>query len=130
VLELYNSSNVRIDSNNDWQTASNANAISASGLAPPNAKESAILRSLNPGSYTAIVRGVSNVTGVALIEAYDLDDNGATKFTNISTRGFVQTGANVMITGVVVHGSGMQTVLARALGPTLAQPPFNVPNAL
>ena len=130
VVYLYNSSNVLVDSNDDWVSASNAQAISASGFAPPKSKESAILRTLNPGNYTAIVRGAGNTSGVALMEVYDLDDNGATKFTNISTRGFVQTGNNVMISGVIVHGSGMQTLLVRALGPTLGAAPFNVPNAL
>ena len=71
-----------------------------------------------------------STTGNALFEAYDLDNTAGSKFGNISTRGFVQTGNNVMIAGVVVHGPGNKTVLIRALGPTLGQPPFNVPSSL
>jgi len=99
----------------------------ATGKAPPNALESAILRSLAPGNYTAIVRGKNNTTGVALVEAYDLDQSISTTLTNISTRGFVNTGNNVMIGGFI-SGNGAVNVIARALGPTLTQ--FGVPNVL
>ena len=85
---------------------------------------------LDPGSYTAIARSADNTPGNALFEAYDLDNTAASKFSNISTRGFVQTGDNVMIAGLIVQGSGGKDVLIRALGPTIGQPPFNVPNAL
>lgn len=130
VLELYNSNNVLIASNDNWRSSVNVNEISASGYAPPDDAESAILLRLDPGNYTAIVRGASNATGVALVETYDLDLSGASKFGNISTRGFVQSGDNVMIGGVSISGSGQQQLLFRALGPTLGQPPFNVPNTL
>jgi hypothetical protein len=129
TLYLFQGSTL-IASNDDWGTAANKQAIINIGMAPPNSLESAILISLNPGSYTAIVRGVNNTTGNALFEAYGLDDSAGSKFSNISTRGFVQTGNNVMIAGVIVHGPGSKNVLIRALGPTLGQPPFNVPNSL
>jgi len=96
-------------------------------MRPPNAHESAILTTLNPGSYTAIVRGVNNTTGVALVEAYDLDTAGSSRFTNISTRGLVQTNSNVMIAGAVVQ-TGNEKVIVRALGPTLAN--FGVTTSL
>jgi len=82
--------------------------------------------SLAPGNYTAIVRGKNNTTGVALVEAYDLDQATSTTLTNISTRGFVDTGNNVMIGGFI-SGNGIK-VIVRALGPTLTQ--FGVPNVL
>jgi hypothetical protein len=82
------------------------------------------------GSHKRHCTGANNLTGVALIEGYDLNPISSSRFGNISTRGFVQTGNNVMIAGLIVQGPDNQQVLVRALGPTLAQPPFNVPNVL
>jgi predicted outer membrane repeat protein len=128
TLELRNSSNVLVASNDNWGSASNKQAIIDSGFAPPDTLESAILTTVNPGNYTAIVRGVNNTTGIALIEAYDLDFTAGSEFGNISSRAFVQTGAKVMIAGVIVHGPDNQDVLIRGLGPTLSQ--FGVPTVL
>lgn len=127
TLELHNSSGAVIVSNDDWQQASNAQSIPPS-LQPPNNLESAILTTLNPGTYTAILRGFNNNTGTALVEVYDISV-GSTQLGNISTRGFVQTGNDVMIAGAIVQFHNKQ-VIVRALGPTLGQPPFNVPGAL
>lgn len=126
ALELRNSSGGLVAFNNDWGTDSNAQSIPVN-LRPPNSLESAILRSLNPGSYTAILRGIHNITGVALFEAYDLDTSATSRLTNISTRGLVQTNSNVMIAGVIVQTSN-QKVIVRALGPTLAS--FGVTHSL
>ena len=129
ILELHDSTGALITTNDDWGSAPNAAAISASGYAPPNGKESAILTSLTPGNYTAIVKGGNNTTGIALVEGYDLDGSTtASTFGNISTRGFVQTGANVMIAGVIVKGPDSEDVIIRGLGPTLSQ--FGVTNVL
>ena len=128
TLELRDPTGALITSNDNWGTAANKQAIIDSGLASPDNLESAILTTLNPGNYTAIVRGVNNTTGVALIEAYDLDFTAGSQFGNISTRGFVQVGANVMIAGVIVHGPANQDILIRGLGPTLSQ--FGVPTVL
>ena len=76
------------------------------------------------------MRGANNGGGVALVEGYDLDSTAVSKFGNVSTRGFVQTDANVMIAGVIVQGPDSENVMIRGLGPTLGQSPFNVPNAL
>jgi hypothetical protein len=126
TLELRDSSGGVVISNDNWEAAANAQSIPAN-LRPPNAQESAILATLNPGSYTAIVRGVNNTTGVALVEAYDLDTSATSELTNISTRGLVQTNSNVMIAGVVVQ-TRSENVIVRALGPTLAN--FGVTNPL
>jgi len=76
-----------------------------------------------------IVRGVNNTTGNALIEGYDLDGSTtASKFSNISTRSFVETDNNVMIAGVIVQGPNSANVIIRGLGPTLSQ--FGVTNVL
>jgi len=121
TLELHDHNGAIIASNDDWMNAPNKQEIIDSGLAPSNNLESAILRSLNPGAYTAIVRGVNNGTGIALVEAYDLDSTAGSKLGNISTRARVQTGDNVMIGGFIITGSGQKRVIARAIGPSLAQ---------
>lgn len=105
--------------NDDWQTDANASAVSASGFAPANAKESALLRTLNPGAYTAIVSGTGGTTGIAIVEAFEID-HGEVPLTGISTRGQVQGGDNVLIGGFVVTGSGPVTVVIRGRGPSLA----------
>jgi hypothetical protein len=104
--------------NDDWGTAANAAAVTASGFAPTNAKESAILATLNPGAYTAIVSGVGGGTGVGLVEVYELD-HPEIPLTGIATRALVQTGSNVMIGGFIIQGSSPQTVIIRARGPSL-----------
>jgi hypothetical protein len=125
TLELHNSDGAVIGFNDDWQDAANAQSIPPN-LQPPNDLESAILTTLNPSAYTAIVRGFHNSTGTALVEVYDMSV-GSTELSNISTRGFVQTGNNVMIAGVIVQFHNKQAIV-RALGPTLTG--FGVPNAL
>jgi len=125
TLELHNSAGAVIGFNDDWQDDANAQSITPN-LQPPNHLESAILTTLNPGAYTAILRGFHNSTGTALVEVYDTSV-GSTELSNISTRGLVQTGNNVMIAGVIVQFHNKQVVV-RALGPTLTN--FGVPNAL
>jgi plastocyanin/uncharacterized Zn-binding protein involved in type VI secretion len=121
TLELHDHTGAIIASNDDWMAASNKQEIIDSGLAPTSDLESAILMSLNPGAYTAIVRGVNNGMGIALAEAYDLDSAAGSKLGNISTRSLVQTGENVMIGGLIITGSGQKTVVVRAIGPSLTQ---------
>jgi hypothetical protein len=121
TLELHDHTGAVIASNDDWMNAPNKQEIINSGLAPTNNLESAILTSLSPGNYTAIVRGVNNGTGIALVEGYDLDPTAGSKLGNISTRALVQTGDNVMIGGLIITGSGQKNVIVRAIGPSLAQ---------
>ena len=119
VLELHDNRGALIASNDNWVDASNRQDIVNTGAPPTDARESAILTSLAPGLYTAIVRGVGNTTGIALVEGYDLDRTSASKFANISTRGLVQTGNNVLIGGFIVLGATSQKVIVRAMGPSL-----------
>jgi hypothetical protein len=121
VLELYDANASLITSNDNWKDTQQA-AIAATGKAPPNDLESAILMTLPPGSYTVVIRGVNNGTGIGLLEVYDLDTSSDGRFNNISTRGFVQNGDKVMIAGTIVHGPGAENILFRGLGPTLAAP--------
>jgi hypothetical protein len=133
-LELHDA-NSTIATNDDWQTtqlggvitSDQVAAIQNSGAAPSDPAEPAIIATLPAGGYTAIVQGVGGTQGVATVEVYDLSaDNGAI-LANISTRGFIQTGDNVMIGGFIVVGQS-STVLIRATGPSLV--PFGINNAL
>lgn len=133
-LELHDSANT-IGMNDDWQitqiggviTTDQVAEIQISGLAPNDPTESAIMATLPPGSYTAIVQGVNGGTGVGIVEVYDLNATGGSLLANISTRGFVQTGDNVMIGGFIVVTQPTR-VIVRAIGPSLTQ--FGVPDAL
>ena len=128
TLELHDSTRAVIASNDNWMDAPNRQEIIDSGLAPTNNLESAILTSLSPGNYTAIVRGVNNGTGIALVEGYDLDPTAGSKLGNISTRALAQTGDNVMIGGFIISGTGQKRVIVRAIGPSLAQ--YGITNPL
>ncbi|MEY2510438.1 MAG: hypothetical protein QOE26_1201 [Verrucomicrobiota bacterium] len=133
-LELHDANNT-IGTNDDWQTtqiggvitSDQAVAIQNSGAAPLNPAEPAIIATLPAGGYTAIVQGVGSTQGVATVEVYDLSQNNGAVLANISTRGFIQTGDNVMIGGFIVVGQSTN-VLVRATGPSLI--PFGINNAL
>jgi len=125
VIELYDVNNTLIASNDDWFTSNDAATISSYHRDPPNSIESALLVTLNPGSYTAIVRSFSSAqqpaqSGVALFEVYDLR-NSASRLGNVSTRGNVGTGDSILIGGVIVGGNTAKPVVVRALGPSLTQ---------
>jgi N-acetylneuraminic acid mutarotase len=136
TLELHDGTRALIASNNNWQTTiiggiitqDQVHDIQNSGHAPTAATESAIIASLPPGNYTAIVRGVNSTTGVALVEVYDLSPDASSILGNISTRSFVQTGDEVMIGGFIVQGTTPKSVIIRAIGPELNQ--HGVPNPL
>lgn len=125
-LDLYVGQTI-IASNDDWQTAVNASAIAASGFAPEHSLESAILVTLNPGPYTAIVEGVGGTTGSGIVEVFEVD-HPEISLVNIATRAHVGTGNDVMIGGFIIQGDGPQTVVVRARGPSLASQ--GVPNTL
>jgi hypothetical protein len=120
VLELRDSSGALIQSNDNWRSTQEAEII-ATGVAPSNNLEAAIVAILpaSNSAYTAIVHGVNNGTGVGVVEAYDLDRTVDAKLANISTRGFVQTGDNVLIGGLIVVGQNPLRVIVRAIGPSL-----------
>ena len=139
-----------IAQNDNWQDAPSclgfvcegATEILNTGLDPctPNpgqssspancALESAILITLPPGSYTAIVSGADGRTGVGLVEVFEADASVISELSNISTRGFVQSGDNVMIGGLIIEGSAPATVLIRARGRSMSGAPFFVPGTL
>lgn len=130
VLELHDSGGGVIASNDDWQSGGQVAEIIATGLQPADQHESALIATLpaNDSSYTAVVSGFGGATGIGLVEVYDLDRTVDSKMANISTRGLVTTGNNVMIGGLIVVGTNPATVLFRAIGPSLAL--VGVPNSL
>ena len=99
--------------------APNKQAIIDSGIPPSIDLESAVLVSLDPGAYTVILSGAGGGTGIGLVEAYDLDLTAGSKLANISSRGVVEVGDNVMIGGFIVQGPDSQRVIVRAIGPSL-----------
>jgi hypothetical protein len=128
VIEVHGSSGELLATNDNWTSDPNRQHVIDSGLAPTNDLESALWERLNPGAYTAIVRGKDDATGIGLVEVYDFDQTVDSKLANISTRGFVETGNNVMIGGTIIIGNNPARVLLRAIGPSLTN--FSVPNAL
>ena len=116
LLELYSSSGELIAQNDNW-TSLPAESIPA-GLEPTDPKESLVAATLLPGSYTAVLRGADNSSGVALWEIYDLDPDGSS-VRNISTRGEVGSGDNVLIGGFIIAGDDPTRVIVRAIGPSL-----------
>ena len=120
TLTLVRSSDgATLATNDDWNTAANAAQIQAAGFAPGNPRESAIMMTLPPGAYTAILSGVGATTGTGIVAVYEVDHPEA-PLANISTRGLVGTGNDVMIGGFIISGSTPQTVVITGTGPSLA----------
>jgi N-acetylneuraminic acid mutarotase len=136
TLELHDGTGALRASNDNWQhtiiggiiTSDQRSDIRNSGYAPADGREAAIIADLPAGNYTAIVRGVNNTTGVALVEVNDLSTDRNSILANISTRAFVQTGDNAMIGGFIVQGAVSKRMIVRAIGPELTQ--YGVPNVL
>jgi hypothetical protein len=122
VLELHDATGALIGSNDNWGESADHAAIAESGVAPADPRESAIVMSLAPGSYTAILSGANLTTGTAVVEVYDLDGAVDSKLANISTRGSVQTGDSILIGGFIVVGQSAMDVIVRAMGPSLPVP--------
>ena len=132
AIELYDVNRNLVASDDDWFVSNDAPTIASYHLDPPNSIEAALIVTLNPGNYTAIVKSFSSstqpaTTGVALFELYDLRTSKS-RAINVSTRGQVGTGNDIMIGGFVIGGSTGKRVVIRAIGPSLSQ--SNVPNPL
>ena len=120
TLELHDGNGALMTSNDDWKDSPERAQIESSGFAPSEDKESAILRLLAPGVYTGVLAGKDNSTGIALVEVYDLDADVDSILANISSRGNVDSGDNVMIGGFIAgNESGNTRVVLRGLGPSL-----------
>jgi len=129
IVELHDHTGAIIASNDNWKDTQQSQIV-ATNLAPHDDHESAIVITLAPGAYTAIAHGVSNTSGVVLLEIYDLDPSANARLSNVSARGYVDLGDNVLIGGAILGAGngGVNLVVARALGPSLRS--FGVQNAM
>jgi uncharacterized delta-60 repeat protein len=136
TLELHQGGTT-LATNDNWKINDHGQSqeagIRATILQPTNDLESAILATLNPGAYTAIVAGKNGTTGIGLVEVYDLAAGANSQLANISTRGFVDTGDKAMIGGLIVGSGkanvgGIANIVVRALGPSLSA--FGIADAL
>jgi len=123
TITVYDSSQNQIAMNDDWFTSADAETIASFHLDPANSRESALYLTLQPGAYTAVVQSFSSPqsppgTGLGLFELYDLSTSGG-RAGNISTRGQVLGGDNVLIGGTIIGGTKPKTVIVRAIGPSL-----------
>jgi hypothetical protein len=120
-LELRGSNGLLIKSNDNWKDTQRTE-IEATGLQPGDDRESAIVATLAPGAYTALLTGKNGTTGIGVVELFDASGGTGSRLGNISTRGFVQTGNNVLIAGFTFGGSTANGHVAiRGLGPSLSQ---------
>jgi hypothetical protein len=127
TLELHDDNGSLIASNDNWRDPREAEII-ATGQAPSNDLESAILVTISPGNYTAIVKGKNNTTGVGMAEIIDVDTSTDSQMVNISSRAIAGTGDNVIVGGFTINGPQSQKVIMRGLGPSLTA--FGVSGAL
>lgn len=119
VLELHGPSGFVAITNDNWRDTQEAE-IKATGIPPSDDLESAIVATLDPGPYTAIVRGNGDTSGVALIEVYDLDQAVDSKLANISTRALVSTADDIVIAGFILgNNTGEDNLIVRGIGPSL-----------
>ena len=118
TLELFDSAGKQLRLNNNWRDSQPAEIV-ATGLPPQNDLESAIVINLTPGPYTAVLSGQGGGTGNGLVEIYDLEPDVDSTLANLSTRGFVGTGDNVLIAGIIIGEGDSPIMVLRALGPTL-----------
>jgi hypothetical protein len=129
TVDLFDGQGHLIASSDNWKNNTpDATQIHAVGLDPKDNRESALYRILPVGSYTAVVRGKNNTTGVGLVEVYNLGSDGNAKLANISTRGQVLTGEKVLIGGLIVQGPFTHSILLRALGPSISGVAGVLPN--
>ena len=127
VIELFDATNTSLGTNDNWRESQQVEII-ASGLAPTNEAESALIATLPPGDYTVVLGGKNGGIGVGLVEVYDLDSGADSTLANLSTRGAVGVGDDVMIGGVIIGEGEDPIVVIRAIGPSLTT--AGVPNAL
>ena len=119
VITLYDAAGHTLANNDNWQAGANVDQIAADGLAPSDPAEAALRTTLEPGAYTAVVTGKDATQGIGLVEVYDLSPASNSSLANISTRGTVGTGSDLLIAGFIVGAVDNSTVVLRSLGPSL-----------
>ena len=128
LLQLFDSGQNLIAQNDNWRDTQEGD-ITDTGIPPTDDRESAIVATLNPGGYTAAVSGQNNTSGIGLVELYDLDATGGSVLFDISSRGFVGTGDDVLIAGFMIRPTGTSgNILLRGIGPSLSN--SNISDAL
>ena len=120
TLTLFDNSGNVMMTNDDWKNSPDAAEIMSSGLAPTDDRESAIIATLAPGQYTAQLAGKDNGAGNGVVEVYDLQSSTSATLANLSTRGYVGSGDNVMIGGIIIGNGDSPIMVFRAMGPSLA----------
>jgi hypothetical protein len=128
TLTIFDSNSVQVGFNDNWPNDPNKQDVIDTGIAPSYDRESALVRTLAPGGYTVKVAGAGNTTGVALVEIYDLESQLSSRLANIATRGRVNGGDQVLIGGFIVGGYLPETLVIRAIGPSLGA--FGITDAL
>lgn len=118
-MTLIDASGKIIETNDNWQDGPDAADVIASTIPPTDPRESAIVARLAPGDYTVVVSGVNGTSGIGLVENYALDTDESSSIANISTRGLVGAGEEVLIGGFIIDGTARKNILVRALGPSL-----------
>jgi PKD repeat protein len=128
VIQVFNSAGVNIGGNDDWKT--DQQNVESTGLAPSDDRESAIVMTLDPGLYTVVMRGKNNSSGIGVVEMYDIGIAANARLANVSSRGFIATGDNILIGGFFAgpQNAAVTRMVFRAIGPSLAA--FNVPQVL
>jgi uncharacterized repeat protein (TIGR01451 family) len=120
-LELHGPSGALITTNDNWKDSPQRSQFEGTVYQPSDDKESVIVATLTPGNYTGVLRGVGETSGIGLVEVYDNGSTVDSDLANISTRGFVRTGNEVMIGGFTLGRNQTATRVAiRARGPSLA----------
>ena len=121
TIEIFDSTGMSLGSNNNWKDNQQAE-IQATGLAPTNSLESAIILSLAPGSYTAVLGGITGGTGIALAEVYDINpgfpDNDRIRLAQASVRAHAEDGSAQETLGVIFIGDNNRNVVFRGMGPS------------
>jgi hypothetical protein len=128
VIQLFNSAGVNIAGNDDWKT--DQAEVEASGIPPTDDRESALVRTLEPGAYTVVMRGKNDSSGIGVIETYDIGLAANARLANLSSRGFIGTGDDILIGGFFAgpQTAAVTRVVFRAIGPSLSG--FNVPQPM
>lgn len=131
MIELHGPGEFVTMNNNNWRDTQEEE-IQATGISPTNDSESAIVATLPPGAYTAIVKGHGDTSGVALVEIYDLNQGVDSKMANLSTRAFVSTGEDIVIAGFLLSEGGISgdRIVVRGIGPSLAPGSFPASSVL
>ena len=128
VIQLFNSANVNIAGNDDWKT--DQQNVESTGLAPTNDRESAIVITLDPGNYTVVMRGKNNGSGIGVVEMFGVGLDTNARLANVSSRGLIGTGDNVLIGGFIAgpQTAAVTRMVFRAIGPSLSA--FGVPQPI